>query len=130
MAHLTTIEAWPFGFTWLISLNCMDFILSCVVFPIMLDDVSLWLAQSIVGPVIEAVVGESEVPYVHWDWCVIVLPRCVRGVILRGGVPLRCLVLSSSREERLLWSLLPECILEGTGWLYSVVSTYAFCYWP
>ena len=51
----------------------MDFILGHIIL-IVLDDISLWL-MPIVEPIVEPVIGESGVSYVHWDWCVIVLSR-------------------------------------------------------
>ena len=49
-------------------LDCVDFILGCVIF-IILGGIGLGLAWSIVElvPIVKAVVGESGVSYVHWD---------------------------------------------------------------
>ena len=41
-------------------------------------------------------------------------------------IPLLHLVLSSSREEGLTLPLLSKHVLKCVGWLYSMVSTYAF----
>jgi hypothetical protein len=55
----------------------MDFVLSYVIF-IMLNDISSWLVQSIVESIIIMIVRESGLSYVHWDWGIIVLSRCIR----------------------------------------------------
>ena len=127
VAHFATVEAWPFVSVQLVCLDCMYLVLRCVFF-IILSGIGSWLVQPIVKPIpiIEAVVWESGTSYVHWDWGVIVLPRHIGQVVLRYVVPLLCLVLSSSREEGLTLPLLSKHILKCVGWLYSVVSAYAF----
>ena len=81
MAHLSTVKAWPFRFVWLVCPGCMDFILGCIIF-IVLGSIGSWLVWSIVElvvvPIVEAIVRESGMSYVHWDWCIAVLPGCIR----------------------------------------------------
>ena len=74
VAHLATIEAWSFGFVWLVCLDHVYFILGCIVF-IVLSGISSRLAWSIVKPisVVKTIIGKPRASYVHWDWGVIVL---------------------------------------------------------
>ena len=127
MAHLSTIEAWSFGFAWLVCLDCMYLILSCIFF-IILGSVGSWLAWSIVElvSIVETVIWEPRASYVHWDQGVIVLSGHIGQVVLGYVISLLRLVLSSSREEGLTLPLLSECVLECAGWLYSTVGAYAF----
>ena len=81
VAHFSTVEAWSFGFAWLVCLGCMDFVLGCIIF-VVLGSVGSWLVWSVVElvvePIVEAVVRESGVSYVHWDWHIVVLSGCIR----------------------------------------------------
>jgi hypothetical protein len=78
VAHLATVKAWSLGFAWLVHLNYMYLVLSCIFF-IILGSIGSWLAWSIVElvSIVKVVVRESGVSYVYWDWGVIVLPRHV-----------------------------------------------------
>ena len=84
VAHLSTIEAWPFGFMWLICLGRIYFVLSCIFF-VILGSISSQLVWPVVEliPTVEAVVGKSGMSYVHWDWGIVVLSRHIRQVVLR-----------------------------------------------
>ena len=71
-----------FRFVWLTCLGHIIFII--------LGSIGSWLVWSIVElvvvpivepvivPIVEPVVRESGTSYVHWDWHIIVLPRCIR----------------------------------------------------
>jgi hypothetical protein len=63
-----------FRFVWLTCLGHIIFII--------LGSIGSWLvwsiAESVVEPIVEAVVGESGVTYVHWDWHIVVLSGCIR----------------------------------------------------
>ena len=59
----------------------MDFVLGCIIF-VVLGSVGSWLVWSVVElvvePIVKVVVRKSGTSYVHWDWHIIVLPRCIR----------------------------------------------------
>ena len=50
------------------------------VFFVVLGSIGSWLVWPIVEPIpiVETVVGEPGLSYVHWDWGIDVLFRCIR----------------------------------------------------